>query len=385
MHISTHPLTEVADYLKRQFDLRASQADKLGKLPAADIRDLKDTGYLALTAPTQYGGAQASMREVIAAHLKIAQGSASTAMVAAMTLHVIGDASEQRYWDESAFANLCRLVVEEGAVVNSVASEPALGSPSRGRIFQTTARLSQDGQSYIINGHKTWTTGGSHLTHMLVSLALGDDAVQILMPGNAPGINWQETWSDSLSLRASDSHDVTFEDVVVPCDNLLVKRGGSGANVWFPMLISAVYLGSALAARNAAIQFALDRVPTALGKPIATLPKIQRQIGEMDLALQGALALLLDVAGEWRGDNDARQRFMPRVAAAKTMVNQTANRVTDLALQIGGGQSITKDLPLERHFRDVRAGSMQPPSGDRALEMIGAAAIERQESGVAGD
>ena len=63
-------------------------------------------------------------------------------------------------------------------------------------------------------------------------------------------------------------------------------------------------------------------------------------------------------------------------AAAKLVVNNTANHVTDLALQIAGGSSITRALPLERHFRDVRAGSMQPPSGDSALELIGRAAIE---------
>jgi alkylation response protein AidB-like acyl-CoA dehydrogenase len=58
------------------------------------------------------------------------------------------------------------------------------------------------------------------------------------------------------------------------------------------------------------------------------------------------------------------------------IVTQTANSVTEKALQIAGGTSITKALPLERHFRDVRAGSMQPPSGDTALEMVGRAAIE---------
>ena len=76
---------------------------------------------------------------------------------------------------------------------------------------------------------------------------------------------------------------------------------------------------------------------------------------------------------------------MSRVSSAKTVVNQTANRVTDLALQIAGGQSITKDLPLERYFRDVRAGSMQPPSGDTALEMIGRAAIEQVKQDGFGD
>ena len=150
-------------------------------------------------------------------------------------------------------------------------------------------------------------------------------------------------------------------------------------NVWFPMMMSAVYLGTAVAARNSVIQFALERIPTALGKPIATLPKIQRQIGEMDVALQAAQSLLLAVAGEWTGDDAQRTAYLPRIAAAKMMVTQTANMTTDMALQIAGGSSITKALPLERHFRDVRAGAMQPPAGDTALEMVGKAAIEARK------
>jgi alkylation response protein AidB-like acyl-CoA dehydrogenase len=141
------------------------------------------------------------------------------------------------------------------------------------------------------------------------------------------------------------------------------------------MVMSAVYLGTAVAARNAVIQFALERVPTALGKPISTLPKIQRQIGEIDLALQAARSLLFEVAGEWQGEEAERMVILPRIAAAKTAVTEAANEATEKALRVAGGTSITKALPLERHFRDVRAGSMQPPSGDTALEMIGRAAI----------
>ena len=145
--------------------------------------------------------------------------------------------------------------------------------------------------------------------------------------------------------------------------------------------MSAIYLGTAVAARNHVIQFALERVPTALGKPISTLPKIQRQIGEIDMALQATKSFMLDVAGQWTVRDEDRAKIMPKIAAVKMMTTQTANSVTDRALQIAGGTSITKALPLERFFRDVRAGSMQPPSGDTALELIGRAAISEIENG----
>ncbi len=375
MNVMDTPFLQVARALARDFAIRADAADRQGQLPLEDVAALRRSGYLTLSIPRIYGGLELSLADCLAAQLELAQGSPSSALVAGMQLHVFGHEREVRAWDEAVFARFCQAAVTEGALFNSVASEPALGSPSRGGGFQTNASLTPDGTNWMVNGHKTWTTGGRHLTHMLVRLSvLGGNGV-MLIPQGLPGIEWQETWSESLSLRASDSHDVYFHDVLLPYENLIQQGERPQPNVWFPMVMSAIYLGAALAARSAVIQFTLERVPTALGQPIATLPKIQRQIGDLDLGLQAARALLFEVAREWRGVEEDRAAMMPRLAAAKLMVTEMANKATDKALQIAGGASITRALPLERYFRDVRAGSMQPPAGDTALEMIGRAAI----------
>jgi alkylation response protein AidB-like acyl-CoA dehydrogenase len=117
------------------------------------------------------------------------------------------------------------------------------------------------------------------------------------------------------------------------------------------------------------VQFALERVPLALGKPIATLPKIQREIGEIDASLMAARALLFEVAENWD------QRTYGRVAAAKQFATRIAADVTDQAIRVAGAQSLTKGLPLERYFRDTRAGTMSPPSGDTAYEAVGREAL----------
>jgi alkylation response protein AidB-like acyl-CoA dehydrogenase len=383
MHISTTPILELAKHLAHQFATRADEADKLGKLPAEDVQVLKDSGYLGLSVPKAYGGQGLSMKACLEAHLELAQGSASTAMVAAMPLQIFGHAREVDLFPEAVLERLGRASAN-GSLVNNVASEPLLGSPSRGGLSATTATPTPAGDGWVINGHKTWSTGGKHLTHMLVSVRLEDDPAMMLVLQDTPGLEWIETWSDSLSLRASDSHDVYFKNVVVPADHLLQRGPGQTPvppNAWFPMMISITYLGAAIAARNGIIHYALERVPTALGKPIATLPKIQRQIGEIDVALQAARALIFEAAGEWTGEVENRRRVYPRLVAAKYQVIEAATEVTEKALRIAGGMSITKALPLERHFRDVRAGSMQPPSGDTALEIVGRHAIEQVKSG----
>lgn len=371
---------ELAKELAQQFASRADEADRLGELPEEDVQALKASGYLGLNIPQEFGGLGLLMHDCLEAHLELAQGSASTAIVAAMPMQIFGNARETNPWPVEVYEQLCHAVIDDQALVNAVASEPQMGSPSRGGLSATTAAPTANGDGWIINGHKTWITGGQHLTHMLVRVRVDDDHGTVLVLQDTPGLEWSNIWSDALSLRASNSHDLYLKDVTVPTDYLLVRQSIGGPppppNGWFPMTMSTVYLGAAIAARNAVIKFALERVPTALGKPIATLPKIQRQIGEIDVALQGAKCLLLDVASQWGSDEAHRRRIFPRVAAAKFMVTKVASEVTEKALQIAGGTSITKSLPLERYFRDVRAGSMQPPSGDTALEMVGRAAIE---------
>lgn len=371
---------DLANELAQQFAARAGEADRLGKLPAEDVQALKESGYLGLSIPTEFGGWGCLMPDCLTAHLALAQGSASTAIVAGMPLHIFGSAREDNPWTDEAYEQLCWLVTREQALINSVASEPQLGSPSRGGLPATTAERIDEG--WLVNGHKTWTTGGRHLTHLLVQVAKGGERGVVLVEQDHPGLDWVETWCDALSLRASDSHDVYFRNVVVPADHLISRPAESAPppSGWFPMVMSAVYLGAAIAARNAVIQFALERVPTALGRPIATLPKIQRQIGEIDISLQAAQSFLLEVAGQWPGDAAHRRLAYPRIAAAKTYINEVTAQVTEQALRIAGGTSLTRDLPLERHFRDVRAGLMQPPAGDTALEIVGQAAIEQRRS-----
>ncbi|RIK14672.1 MAG: acyl-CoA dehydrogenase [Anaerolineae bacterium] len=343
---------ELARALATDIVTRADAADRDSRLPSEDVAALRNSGYLALAVPEALGGRGASPATCVAAQLELAQGSASTALVAAMQHQVIGHQRETQTWRTDAYEKI-------------------------GGLPETTATPGSDG--WLVNGHKTWATGGRHLTHLLVRVAAGDASGVVLVrqgPEGVPGLEWIETWRDVLSLRASDSHDAIFRNVSAPND-ALIETGDARAvpNVWFPMMLSAVYLGAATAARDALIRYALERVPTALGKPIATLPKIQRQIGEIDVPLMAARALLLEVATWWTGREEDRVKMAGRIAAAKLAVTSAANEATEKALMAAGGAGITRALPLERIFRDVRAANMQPPSGDTAYEMVGRAAL----------
>ncbi len=330
---------------------------------------LKASGLLALSVPEAYGGLGADLELATETLLALAQGSTSTALVVAMQVNLFGHGLEADAWGVHA-DEFCRRAVE-GELFNAAASEPQLGSPSRGGLPQTY--IVRHGGVLVLNGHKTWVTGGEQLDHLLLRVRLDDEIKTLWLPNHTPGVRWERTWGDGLSLRASSSHDVFFRDVVVPASHLL-SDGPKATNVWFPLLVGATYLGAALAARDAALHYARERVPTALGRAIATLPTIQRQVGELEVKLMAAKSLLLETAHAWDGGD--REAFYPRVVASKQVAVETALNVTEAALRLAGGASLSPELPLERFFRDVRAGLMHPPSGDAALELIGKSALD---------
>ncbi len=190
-------------------------ADKQAALPIEDVRLLQETGYTALSVPKEFGGHGYSLLDCVAAQIALAQGSGSTAMVASMPIQVFGLQRESTNWRKDAYERLC-VAAAQGALINAVASEPEMGSPSRGGLPATTAVPTGDGSGWVINGRKTWVTGGEHLTHLLVYANVGNSMGILVVEKDTPGLTWEHTWKDALSLRASDSHDVCLENVVVP-------------------------------------------------------------------------------------------------------------------------------------------------------------------------
>jgi alkylation response protein AidB-like acyl-CoA dehydrogenase len=291
-----------------------------------------------------------------------------------------------RNYPADIFATICHDIVQNGALVNAVASEKELGSPSRGGLPSTTATW--DGTQWRINGHKLFVSMAPALNYLITAVALPVSAdmpnggtANAIVRGGSAGITIVDTWADALALRSSGSGDVVYHDVAVD-DAWLIDRKALGSPspvepptgmAWFALTLAAVYLGIGQAALDAVVHYAKTRVPTALGKPIATLPLIQRRIGEASIPLQTARALLHDVAATWSNDPAARLTLGPRIAAAKYAATNAAVVATDHALRAAGGFGITRDLPLERFFRDARAGLTHPPNDDAALEMVGRA------------
>ncbi len=372
----------LADELAARIAPRAAGYDRENRFAFEDFEDLKRSGYLALTVPEANGGMGANLGEFVRAQGRLAIGNGATALGSTMTLSTLGREAQFHAWPKGIRERVFTAAAREGATVNSIATEPELGSPSRGGRPNTTATEVEGG--WLLNGRKTWGSLSPILDFFLVFAGVtGDDRTgDFLVTKGAKGLSIIETW-DSLGMRATGSHDVLLEDVFVP-DADVVRVGGSRKNAdpgasdhraWGSLAVSATYLGVAEAARNVAVQYAKDRVPTSLGKPLATLPTIQSRVAEMDIALLTGRTLVWAAADEWDMSRDGRPGFPGRVAAAKMVASNNAVDVVDKGMRIVGGSSLFKELPLERYYRDVRAGLHNPPMDDVTLTTIGKGAF----------
>jgi alkylation response protein AidB-like acyl-CoA dehydrogenase len=296
-----------------------------------------------------------------------------------MHLILVGRLAEARPWPEDLFARVCRDVVAHGALINSAASEPEMGSPSRGGLPSTTAV--RDGDGWRISGRKTWTSLAPALRYVVVMAAAELDGAaprraNFLVPSDAPGLRIDETWGN-LGMRATGSHDVVLEDVWVPDSARLPDDGApaKGDGRGWGLVTGAVYTGIATAARDYAVAYARERRPNGMSGPIAELQTVQHRVAEMELLLLHSRSVLYGTAETWVNQPACRNAIAWQLAAAKHTTTNNAIRVTDLALRVVGSVGLSHARPLERYFRDVRAGLGHPPMDDAALTLIGKAAL----------
>lgn len=375
------------DVLAEKFAARADAHDRDGSFAAENAEDMRAAGLCKLTVPTQYGGDGANPLEMAQVLEHIGMGDGSTALGLAMHLNIVGQLGEQRPFSDAILARLFAECVQPGIFVNNVASEPEMGSPSRGGLPRTTATPTAGG--YLINGRKSWVTYAPALDYFLITTTLTEPEQEptqavLAVAGKSPGISFIDTWGDeALSLRASGSCDVLFENVFVPEFWLIEKRNssqvrrGSLPPGWSGCAFASVYLGIGEAALRTIARYAKQRIPTALGKPIAELPHIQRNIGQMEVALRSARTVLYAAAKKWSEQPDVRAGMEADLAIAKHLCTNAAIQVTDMALRTAGAAGLDRRLPLERLLRDARAGLMHPPQDEPAMELIGRNVLSR--------
>jgi alkylation response protein AidB-like acyl-CoA dehydrogenase len=374
-----------AESVAAEIATRADRHDREGSFSQANIDALWAAGIGSLTLAERFGGAGTDLRTVARAVRAIGSGDASTALVWVMHLIYLRVLAGEEFGTAPAVRDRIFASSLTGpALINALRVEPELGTPARGGVPATTARRTGDG--WLLNGRKIFSTGSHGLRWMVVWATTEDDPEgprtgPFIVPAGAAGITIEETW-DHLGMRASASHDVLFSDTPVPLDHAagLVPAGEPDTGLRTPqimgtmiLLLLAVYDGVAWAARNWLVQYLNERTPTNLGKPLASLPRFQAAVGEMDALLQANEWILDGLAA----DLDAGGHAAGRAGLAKVVVARNVIAVAEQAVALIGNPGLTRHNPLQRHLRDALCSRIHSPQDDTILTTAGRMSLER--------
>jgi alkylation response protein AidB-like acyl-CoA dehydrogenase len=367
---------EVLERLTAQFAASAAHYDRHSEFPHANLARLHELDLLALTVPRELGGSGASLAQARRVISAVAKGEPSTALVLVMQYLQHTRLQKNLAWPEYLRLRVAREAVEQGALINALRVEPELGTPARGGLPATLATRVAHG--WRLNGRKIYSTGIPGLTWLSVWARSDDSVPRVgtwLVHRDTPGIRIEETW-DHLGMRATGSHDVIFDDVVVPFDHAVdvqpadVPRTSeldpSGV-LWLAVLLSSIYDGVAQAARDWLVTWLKARTPANLGAPLASLPRFQELVGRID-ALLLSNRVLLDAAAEGR---------LPASEATqiKYLVTHQAIKAVELGIEAIGNPALARGNPLERHYRDVLCSRIHTPQDDAILGAAGRAAF----------
>jgi alkylation response protein AidB-like acyl-CoA dehydrogenase len=360
--------------LSAELSKTAALYDRSGGFPHENIALLRRHGIIGLQAARDLAGDPLDLpqaRRVIAA---IARGEPSTALVLIMTWLFCLQTARNPRWPQALRDHVLRDVAVNGALANALRVEPALGTPVRGGLPETTARRVPGG--WLISGQKIYSTGIPALDWLAV-WGRTDDAEPLvgtfLVPANAAGISIVETW-DQLGMRASGSHDAILQNVFIPeayAVDIRTPKAWESERApelltWMSVLLGALYDAVARNARDWLVQFALDRKPANLGAALSTLPRYQEAIGEIDALLYTNTVLLDRSTYAAPGEVSALEGNF-----VKLTVTNNAIKAAEKALALVGNPGLSRANPLERHYRDTLCGRVHSPQEDTILGTAG--------------
>jgi butyryl-CoA dehydrogenase len=329
----------VRDLARTEFAPKAMERDHTKAFPADNLKKLGELGLMGMMVPPEYGGSGADTVSYVLALSEVAYACASTAVVMSVHNSIVCESILRNGTEDQKKRYLSKLAT--GEIIGAFAlTEPNAGSdPAR----QSTKAVF-DGDSYVINGNKRFTTTGKNAGLVIVT-AKTDEAKRhrgisaFLVKQGTPGLTVGPL-EDKMGLRASDTTDLIFEDCRIPAEDrlgnegdgfLIAMTGLDGGRIG----IAAQSVGVAQAAFDAAVRYAQER--EQFGRPISKFQGLRWMIADMATEIED------------RGENYTAQASM-----AKLFASEMVNRTTAKALQMHGGYGFTKEYPVERFYRDAR-------------------------------
>lgn len=365
--------------LRRTLAASAPEHDRAASFPSEGVDAVFRAGLLTCTVGPAYGGPGLGVAETARVLQEVGAGDPAVALVACMTLLTHAAQSLDASWPQDVYAQVLAESARGPVLLNALRVEPDLGSPSRGGLPQTVARRTADG--WALTGRKIFSTGSVGLRWMAVWARTDEEEPRVgsfLVRSDAPGLRIEPTW-DHLGLRASASHDVVLTDTPVPAGataGLVAPGPGAGgqpsATLGWQVILPALYLGVARAALDWFTGFLRERVPSGLGRPLATLPRFETVVGEAEAQLAAGEEVLYGVAA---GLDRGEEKALRRAGVAKLAATRAAIGAVEQLVAAAGNPGLTRANPLERHYRDVLCSRVHTPQDDAIVTTLGRAVL----------
>ena len=344
------------DFAKNEIAPIAAQFDESGEFPHETIKKMGAMGFMGIEVPEEYGGSGMDTLAYVLALEEISKVDASHGVIMSVnnSLYAYG---LLKFGSDAQRKNFITPVASGKAIGAYSLTEPMSGSDAG----TMKSRATKDGDFYILNGRKSWVTSGPVADYVVVFMMTDPEKKQkgvsaFLVDAKTAGFIRGKK-EPKLGIRASATSELVFENCRIPAENLLGNEG-DGFKIAMTVLdagrigIGAQALGIAEAAYEAARQYAGER--EAFGQKIGQFQGTGFKIADMKTRIEASRLLVYNAALAKERSKTTHERFSLEAAMAKLFASETAMFCAHQAVQIHGGIGYSKELPVERYFRDAK-------------------------------
>jgi alkylation response protein AidB-like acyl-CoA dehydrogenase len=348
----------VREFAENEIAPIAAEYDETGDFPVETIKKMGAMGLMGIEVPEEYGGAGMDTLAYALTMIEVARADASHSTIVSVNNSLYCHALIKFGTEEQKQTYLVPVASGEKIGAYSL-TEPMSGSDAG--TMESRAVLNDAGTHYIINGRKSWVTSGPIADFVILFTMTDPDKKQkgvtaFLIDTNQSGFIRGKK-EPKLGIRASATSEIVYEDYACPVENMLGARG-EGFKIAMTVLdagrigIASQALGIAEAAYEASLVYARER--QAFGSAIGQFQMIQQKIADMKTRIEASRLLIYNACLAKERSKTSGERYTTEASMAKLFASETAMFVTDEAVQIHGGMGYSKELPIERYYRDAR-------------------------------
>ncbi len=346
------------DFARNSIMPIAAKFDESGEFPLETIREMGQLGFMGIEVPEEYGGSGMDTLAYVLAMVEICKVDASHGTIMSVNNSLYAHGLLKFGTEEQKQKYLVPVATGQKIGAYSL-TEPMSGSDAG--TMKSRAILNEAGTHYIINGRKSWVTSGPYADYIVLFTMTQPEkghkgVTAFLIDTTRPGFV-RGRKEPKLGIRASATSEITFEDYECPVEDRLGAEG-EGFKIAMTVLdagrigIASQALGIAEAALEASVQYARER--EAFGQKIGEFQMIQQKLADMKCRVEASRLLIYQAALAKIAAAKGGGRYSMEASMAKLFASETAMWVTTQAIQIHGGMGYSKDMPLERYFRDAK-------------------------------